>query len=407
MYFKTSRIIAHIDMNSYFASVEQQARPALRNRPMAVTGPSKRTIVVAASVEAKHLGIKTGTQIAEAKKLCPDIVLIKADCRRYESISAQLINIFSRFTPTIEIFSIDEAFLDLTNIIQNIDQAAKIVNQIKKCITEEIGANIRCSAGIANNKFIAKLASEAKKPDGLTVVPEGEEINFLDRFELSDACGIGRRSVKHLNQLGIYNFKDLRSIDQTTLTLIFKSYGLKLYNMSRGIDNSSVIPYYTFGKPKSISRSKTLPQDIYDKNYIEKIGLFFCCDIASELKKQNLLAGSLGLYLRFSDFSFDGCGSAVKSPTALSRDLFFYFKKNLGRLKLSKPVRKVGVWAGGLTADNGQMILLKSFSRALKLEETAENINKKFAKNIVTPASLAGLNLEQSPGYGFQKRFIS
>lgn len=400
------RIIAHIDMNSYFASVEQQARPALRGRAIAVTGPSKRTIIVAASIEAKRLGIKTGTQIGEAKKLCPDIVLVKADCRRYESISAQLISIFDRFTPTIEIFSIDEAFLDLTDTVQNFDQAAKIVSEIKSRIRQEIGTNIRCSAGIAQNKFIAKLASEAKKPDGLTVVPAGEEINFLDQFDLTDACGIGHRTAKHLDRLKIHSFKDLRNIDQTTLTLIFKSYGLRLYNISRGQDNSPVVPYLTGGKPKSISRSKTLPKDIYDKDYIEKIGLFFCTNIAYELKKQGLLAGSLGLYLRFSDFSFDGCGAKISSPTALSSNLHFYFKKSLKKLRISKPVRKVGVWAGGLTEDNGQMVLSDNFDNALKLEKTAENINKKFAKNVVIPSSLAGLDFEQSPSYGFQKKFL-
>ena len=186
-------IIAHIDMNSYFASVEQQARPALRGRAMAVTGPSKRTIIVAASVEAKRLGIKTGTQIREALEIAPDIVLIKADCTRYESVSRQLINIFTRFTPEIEIFSIDEAFLDLTDIASDFDQAAKIVQEIKSTIRREIGQNIRSSAGVAQNKFMAKLASEARKPDGLTVVNPGEEIGFLDQFELTDACGIGSR----------------------------------------------------------------------------------------------------------------------------------------------------------------------------------------------------------------------
>jgi DNA polymerase-4 len=177
--------------------------------------------------------------------------------------------------------------------------------------------------------------------------------------------------------------------------------------MARGIDNSPIFPYYLSGKPKSISRSKTFPQDIYDEDYIKRVGLFFCCDIASELKKQNLLASSLGLYLRFSDFSFAGGGAAIKSPTALSTDLFFYFKKNLEKSPICKPIRKVGVWAGELITDNGQTALLKDFDKKLRLEKTAENINKKFARNIVTPASLAGLNLEQSPSYGFQKRFIN
>ena len=210
-------------MNSYFASVEQQARPALRGKPMAIVGSAdkKRTIIVAASYEAKALGIKTGTQLWEAKKLCPQIELISADCQRYEAITRQFLNIFISKTPLVEVFSIDEAFLDVTGQVKNFDEAEQLAIEIKNEIKQTIGPNIRCSVGIGQNKFIAKLASEAKKPDGLTIVLPGKEQNFVDQFELKDACGIGFRTDAHLKRLGIQSFKDLRAKPLTTLTLIF------------------------------------------------------------------------------------------------------------------------------------------------------------------------------------------
>lgn len=400
-----NRIIAHIDANSYFASVEQQARPSLRGKPMAVTGPSKRTIIVAASVEAKKLGIKTGTPIFEAKKICPHLILVKADCKRYEAISRNFIDIFGRFTNEIEIFSIDEAFLDLTGVAENFVEAKTIVEQIKKQIAEEIGQNIKCSAGIAQNKFMAKLASEAKKPDGLTIVIPGDEIEFLDQFELSDACGIGPRTKNHLNKLNIFSFKDLRQIDQTTLTLIFNTYGLKLYKMARGIDQSEVVPFYENQTIKSMSRSRTLPQDTFDKEYLKKMGLFFCRKISKQLREHHLLAGSIGLYLRFSDFSGNSWNKKIYFQTALSRNLYLNLEDLFKGCVLKKPVRKIGVWVGNLKIDNNQQFLSGEFRKPLDLELAAEKINKKYARDLVMPATLLKLDFQESPSYGFKKNF--
>lgn len=401
---KTKRIIAHIDMNSYFASVEQQARPFLRNRPIGVTGPSKRTIIIAASVEAKKFGVKTGTQIADAKKLCPQIVLVTSDCTQYEAISKNLIEIFTRFTPKFEVFSIDEAFLDFSDC-NNFKEAEDIVKTIKQQIKDEIGANIRCSAGIASNKFMAKLASEAKKPDGLTVVLPGKEISFLDQFELEDACGIGLRIHAHLNRLGVYSFKDLRELDQTKLTLIFNSYGLKLYNMARGIDYNPVVPYFLESEVKSISRSKTLPGDIFDKSYLRKVLLFFCQDVAQELKRKNLLCSSLGVYVRFNDFTHSGLGRRIKSPTELSKNLSYHSNRILDQIELKKPVRKIGVWAGALKKDNGQLTLSGDFSKQLDLEKAAEGLNRKYSRYAVFPSVLTNFKISKSPSYGFKKKF--
>jgi len=402
-----SPIIAHIYMNSYFASVEQQAHPSLRNRPIAVVGPSKRSIIIAASIEAKKLGIKTGTQIKEALEIFPKITLVRADCQKYEAVSRELMSIFTSYTPQVEIFSIDEAFLDLSDRVLNFSQAHEYVEKIKNEITRRLGKNIRCSAGIGSNKFIAELASEAKKPDGLTTVLPGNEINFIDKFELEDACGIGVRIKKRLNRIGVNSFKDLRTIDQTTLTLTFNSYGLKLFDMARGIDRDTVKPYYINTDPKSISRSKTLRINTFDKQKISAILLFFCQEIGSELKNKNLLCSQIGIYLRFGDFSGFGKTKRIKTPTDIATDLHFFTQSILKNTVLNKPVRKIGVWCSSLSKNNGQMILYREFEKKREIEIISDKINAKFGKKLTCAASTVKLNLYPSPSYGFKKDLLS
>lgn len=444
------RIILHIDMNSYFASVEQQARPSLRGKPIGVVGSSnpsfakatedgrieilkqgspKRTIIAAASVEAKKFGVKTGTQLYEAKRLCPQIILVGADCVRYEAVTRQFLQIFISKTPLVEIFSIDEAFLDLTDSAKSFKEAAQIAQDIKEQMKEKIGSFIKCSIGIAQNKFMAKLAGEAHKPDGLTVVLPGEEIEFINRFELTDACGIGSRTELHLNTLGIHTFEDLRAMRQTDLTLIFNSYGLRLYNMARGIDFSPVLPYFLRPKAKSISRSKTLPTDTWDKTLIAKMILSFCQNITAELRDKKLLAGGVGVYLRYKDFTGAGQDKAIKTQT---KDTIVLYKNALSVLgnilstpngphyakatrgaqasfcsNLRKPVRKIGIWAGRLTDDPRQELLFEDYKKPLILENVADCLNKKYGSTILKRAALVNLGFSgRAPSFGF-KRDIS
>lgn len=401
------RIILHIDMNSYFASVEQQARPALCGKPIGVTGSSKkRTIIVAASVEAKQFGVKTGTQLHEAKQLCPQIVLVTADCNRYESITRQFLNIFISKTPLVEIFSIDEAFLNVSDQVGSFHAAEELAKEIKNEIKMKIGANVRCSIGIAQNKLVAKLASEVRKPDGLTAVLPGQEVEFLDQLELTDACGIGSRIYRRLATLGVNSFSDLRGMDQTALTLIFNSYGLRLYNIARGVDFDPIHPYYERLAPKSISRSKTLQANTQSLDLVKQLILSFCENIGCELREKKLLAGSAGVYLRYGDFTWAGRGRRIKSSTNLTCAIYQAAKLALSRIAIKKQVRKIGVWVGGLTKDNGQLFLDCGFARTLVLDQTADRINKKYGMIAVKRSSLARLDFSgRSPNFGFKKDY--
>ncbi|MBI5369754.1 DNA polymerase IV [Candidatus Uhrbacteria bacterium] len=205
-------IILHIDMNSYFASVEQQANPFLRGKPIGITGKhQERSIIATASIEAKRLGVKTAMSTWEAKQICPSLILYPGDPEKYSDITRRFNATYREFTDRVESFSVDESFLDLSERTPDYFGAACIALTIRQRLKEELGEYITASIGIAPNKLMAKLSSESVKPNGLTVTPPQQVLNLLDRSALQDLCGIGPCIEQRLNALGIFTFKQLRT----------------------------------------------------------------------------------------------------------------------------------------------------------------------------------------------------
>ena len=296
-------MILHIDFNSYFASVEQQANPRLRGKSVGVTGGDRteRTVIGAASIEAKKYGVKTGMQLWEAKKLCPQIVLVQGDSDKYLEVTKRFLSILKDYSPCLEVFSIDECFLSLD------DDPIKTAKDIKKRIRDEIGEWIKCSIGISYNKLMAKLAGSLQKPDGLVVIPDQETaISILDQVSLDAICGIGGRIKKRLFNLGVTNFKQLRQVPLEALLASFKSYGQILYNMARGIDNSPIIPFYEKEEVKSIGHRHTIDHDTADTDEIYLILLKLCELVAARLRAKKLMGKTIHCWFRFSDFSGEG-----------------------------------------------------------------------------------------------------
>ena len=316
------KTILHIDFNSYFATVEQQANPRLRGKPVGVTGGDrmKRTVLGAASIEAKKFGVKTGMQIWEARKLCPQIILVPGDSDKYLEVTKRFLNILKDYSPYLEVFSIDEAFLELpySVIARNVvtkqssadvvdchalrarnDNALGIAQEIKNRIKQEIGSYITCSIGISYNKLIAKLAGSLQKPDGLVIIPNQEEaIKILDKIELDEICGIGPRIKKRLNNMGVVNFYQLRQVPLKSLLASFKSYGQILYNMARGVDHSPIVPFYNKEEVKSIGHRHTIDHDTSDQNEIKQTLLKLSEMIARRLRNKNLVGKTIHCWYR-------------------------------------------------------------------------------------------------------------
>ena len=324
------KVILHIDFNSYFATVEQQANPRLRGKPVGVTGGDrlKRTVLGAASVEAKRFGVKTGMQIWEARKLCPQIILVPGDSDKYLETTKRFLGILKDYTPYLEVFSIDECFLELYKTRGPASQvsrrasslafarcgyapgpppgchpsfcdAEQIALYIKQRIKAEIGEWITCSIGISYNKLMAKLAGSLQKPDGLVVIANQEEtMKVLDQIALDEICGIGPRIKKRLNNLGIFDFKTLRKAPLEALLASFKSYGQTLYNMARGIDHSPLIPFYEKGEVKSIGHRHTIDHDTNQEAEIKQILLKLSEMVAARLRAKNLVGKTIHLWYR-------------------------------------------------------------------------------------------------------------
>lgn len=319
-----NRIIFHIDFNSYFATVEQQANPRLRGKPIGVTGGDrvKRTVIGAASVEAKKFGLNSGMPLWEARKLCPNLILVQGDSDKYLETTKRFLNILKDYSPYLEVFSIDEVFMELpTSVIasprskawQSItaedcfvadaprNDVMEIAQGIKSRICLEVGEWIRCSIGISYNKLIAKLAGSLYKPDGLVVIADEEAAQWvLDRVELDEICGIGPRIKKRLNNMGIFSFAALRKVPKEILLASFKSYGQILYNMSRGIDNSEIIPFYEKEEVKSVGHRHTIDHDTANPDEIKQILLKLTELVARRLRAKKLVGKTISCWFRYA-----------------------------------------------------------------------------------------------------------
>ena len=270
------RKILHIDFDSFFASVEQQYQPELRGKPIGVTAQNGRTCIIASSREAKKLGIGTGSRTFDALKICPSVVFVPADFIKYYEVSKKFLNICKDYSPLVEMFSLDELFLDVSATEHLFGEVQNIIKQIKERVKNEIGEYITVSIGISYNKLLAKLASGIRKPNG---VFEINPTNFNDvyyRANLTDLCGIGDRVKLRLNAIGIYNLKNLQETDVHNLICEFgKAEASFLKNLSFGIDDSEVMPYTVEPETKSVGRNYCLPKMSTTKEWFYKIFMSF------------------------------------------------------------------------------------------------------------------------------------
>jgi DNA polymerase IV len=257
LYHTALRKIAHIDMDAFYASVEQRDDPRLRGKPVIVAWKGNRSVVCAASYEARAFGVRSAMPAMRAERLCPDAIFLAPDFTRYRAVSRDVREIFKRHTDLIEPLSLDEAYLDVTTNKTGLPTATLVARTIRGQIRQEL--NLTASAGVAPNKFLAKLASDWRKPDGLFVIQPDEVHAFLLPLPVGRLPGVGRVNEEKLAQLGIKTAGDLRSLDQSRLEQEFGRYGVRLYELARGIDENPVVP----DRPtKSISVEDTFQEDV-------------------------------------------------------------------------------------------------------------------------------------------------
>jgi DNA polymerase-4 len=378
-------------MDSYFATIEQQENLYLRGKPVGIIKAVGRTCVIAASKEAKKYGVKTGMPLKEVRKLCPKIVLVPTDMEKYFYVTKRFADICRRYTPLVEMFSIDELFMDVSDSEHLFGGAVVIALLIKEAVKKTIGDWITCSVGISYNKFLAKLASKKNKPDGLFVItPENKDAVLL-ATELTDVCGIGFRLEERLNNLGVYNFRQLRELPDQAIEAQLGPYWPKvLRRIAYGEDPGVVIAAGEIPEQKSVGRTYTLFADTSDPEVVKQYIRNLAEETAWKLRRMDLKGRLVGLAIRGgNEGTF--AHKTFKRFTDDGRFIAEVCWKMFEETNWQLTVRFVGVFVG--LAVNGSRLAVPLFPedrRRERLLAAMDKVNNKFGDFTLYPAVLAG-----------------
>ncbi|MFA7273992.1 MAG: DNA polymerase IV [Crocinitomicaceae bacterium] len=291
------RKILHIDMDAFFASVEQRDNPELQGKPVAVGGGEERGVVAAASYEARHFGVRSAMNGKRAKELCPDLIFVRPRFEAYKEVSQQIRAIFEQYTDIIEPLSLDEAYLDITENKMRMSSATFIAQAIKNDIFNE--TQLIASAGVSYNKFLAKLASDEDKPDGLFVIPPEKGKAFVEQLAIQKFHGVGKATAQKMMELNIFKGKDLLAFDERELTHYFGKSGAFFYQIARGIDNRKVIAER---ERKSVGVETTFSENVDKELELWEVSRKLLKTLWKRLEKSDKQGRSLSLKLRYSDF---------------------------------------------------------------------------------------------------------
>ncbi len=347
------RKIIHIDMDAFFASVEQRDRPELRGRPVIVGGtPENRGVVCTASYEARVYGVHSALPAVTARKLCPHGIFLEPDGAKYQMVSHQIRAIFHTFTPLVEPLSIDEAFLDVTEAAENSGlTATQLARAIQRRIYRE--TQLTGSAGVSYNKFLAKMASGLKKPCGLSVITPEMAAAFLEQLPIGKFYGIGPATAERFQRMGIRSGRDLKALDLELLTLTFGKVGQFFYQIVRGIDPR---PVEVNTERKSIGREITLPEDITRPEDIERILRELARDVALELRSHGVKGRTFTLKVRYENFQTVTRSQSIDAWLVEEADLLAMARELLQRTDAGpRPVRLLGLTASSLGATDAPL----------------------------------------------------
>jgi DNA polymerase-4 len=381
----------HIDMNAFFASVEQQANPELQGKPIAVVGGGGRTVITTSSYEARAFGVKTGMAIWEGMRCCPQLIIVVGDNKKYTYTSSRIVEMMCEYTPLVEVFSIDEAWLDVTYSLSIFGTAERIAYLLKARIKESFG--ITCSIGIAPNKLLAKLASDMQKPDGLTTITPEDVRRVLEHLPVKELCGIGNKMERHLALMSIRTCGELGRCDEARLTRKFGIIGTRLKQMGQGIDDSPVTPNEEDDEVKSVGHSMTLRHDVEKREDILKYLLQLSEMVGRRARRYGVSGKTVTLYVRFADFySSFGKQNTLKSYINLSDDIYRAAVSILDTTELPQPVRQLGVRLSNLKYEAEQLSLFQEVQKKSDAIKAMDIVNDRFGEFKVTFGSLLSSN---------------
>lgn len=387
-----SRHILHVDMDAFFASVEQRDNPELRGRPVLVGGGGRRGVVAAASYEARRFGARSAMATVHAKRLCPDAIIVPPRHAHYAAVSREVFAIFARYSPQIEGISFDEAFIDVTGSVRLFGAPEGIAERIRGEIRERLC--LTASAGVATSKFVAKIASERNKPDGLCVVPAGTEATFLSPMPVRAMWGVGPKAAERLRQGGFTTIGDIASADPEVLEARLGHWAETAQRLARGQDDRPVV---TERAAKSIGAEETFEKDLASKDELRRALLSQCERVAARLVAAGLCAGSLTVKIKFADFTARTRQLSLPHDAADTDSLFEAACALLDRFAdLNRGVRLTGVSASDLREGQRSLLLFEDEAvvRRRQLQDAVHAVRERFGAAGVTRASL----LDARPG---------
>jgi DNA polymerase-4 len=330
-------------MDAFYASVEQMDNPALKGRPVIVGGTSNRGVVSAASYEAREFGVRSAMPIFKAKQRCPDGVYLQVRMNRYQEVSRQVMEILKRFSPLVEQVSIDEAYMDISGVEKLLGLPRDIGLELKRRIKET--TSLTCSIGIAPNKFLAKVASDLDKPDGLTIIPPEKVPQFIQRLPIGKVPGVGKKAVQTLHKMRVVTLGDVRQLRERALFEKTGKFGERLFRLSRGIDETPVVPHMA---SKSISSEKTLSVNTNDQEILKKKLMTQSEMVGKRAREKGVKGMTVTLKLKRADFTQMTRRVTLEEVTNSTNTIYEQGLKLLAQVKASTKFRLIGIGLSNL-----------------------------------------------------------
>jgi DNA polymerase-4 len=382
-------MILHIDMDAFYASVEQLDDPRLKNKCVIVGGTSNRGVVSAASYEARQFGVHSAMPIYQAKQKCPHGIFVPPRMRRYKEVSKKVMALLKDFSPLVEPVSIDEAYMDITGCQRLFGEPQEIAREIKRKIKETV--NLTCSVGVAPNKFLAKIASDMEKPDGLTLILPDKVPEFIDSLPVKKVPGVGKKMFRQLELLGIRTLGDVQRLPEKSLLKHLGKFGKRLRTLSSGSDHSPVTPQ---APHKSISSERTLAADTRDVKLLKRYLLSQSGEVSKQLRKTGVRAKTITIKIKDEDFKTVTRRTTIAIPTQSSKTIYKHAAQLMDDYKITQKIRLIGVGTSGFSSVTAsvQMGLFDTHAETQddweKIDKALDSISKKFGKDLVGRATL-------------------